>query len=136
MASHYTPHLQSSHLHHTFVSSSNVLFMWWVFSTALWPILNSDKKIRSNSQVTLVAKNPPAKCRRHKRCGFKPWVGKIPRRRAQQSTPVFLPGNPMDRGAWGGLQSSGSQRVRHSWSDFAHISTMSLAKKYKARNVP
>ena len=34
------------------------------------------------------------------------WVGKIPWRRNWQPTPVFLPGNPMDRGA-GGLQSHG-----------------------------
>ena len=31
-------------------------------------------------------------CRRHKRLGFNPWVGKIPWRRAWQPTPVFLPG--------------------------------------------
>ena len=31
-------------------------------------------------------------CRRHKKCGFHPWVGKIPWRRAWQPTPVFLPG--------------------------------------------
>ena len=30
-------------------------------------------------------------CRRHKRHGFDPWVGKIPWRRARQPTPVFLP---------------------------------------------
>ena len=30
-------------------------------------------------------------CRRHKRCGFDPWVGKIPWRRAWQPTLVFLP---------------------------------------------
>jgi len=30
--------------------------------------------------------------RRHKRCRFDPWVGKIPWRRAWQPTPVFLPG--------------------------------------------
>ena len=35
-----------------------------------------------------------------KRCGFKPWVGKIPWRRKWQPTPVFLPGESMDRGAW------------------------------------
>ena len=34
---------------------------------------------------------PTCQCRRHKRCGFNPWVGKIPWRRAWQSTPVFLP---------------------------------------------
>ena len=31
-------------------------------------------------------------CRRHRRCGFDPRVGKIPWRKAWQSTPVFLPG--------------------------------------------
>ena len=36
-------------------------------------------------------------CRRH---GFKPWVTKIPWRRKWQPTPLFLLGNPMDRGAW------------------------------------
>jgi len=30
----------------------------------------------------------------------KTWVGKIPWRRKWQSTPVFLPENPMDRGVW------------------------------------
>ena len=32
--------------------------------------------------------------------GFDPWAGKIPWRRAWQPTPVFLPGESMDRGAW------------------------------------
>ena len=35
---------------------------------------------------------PAYQCRRPKRCGFEPWVRKIPWRRAWQSTPVFLPG--------------------------------------------
>ena len=51
--------------------------------------------------------------RRHKRCGFDPWVGKIPRRRKWLLTPVFF--------AWripwteepGRLESMGSQRVGH-----------------------
>ena len=38
--------------------------------------------------------------RRHRRCGLDSWVGKIPWRRAWKPTPVFLPGEPMDRGAW------------------------------------
>jgi len=29
---------------------------------------------------------------RCKKCGLDPWVGKIPWRRAQKPTPVFLPG--------------------------------------------
>ena len=42
--------------------------------------------------MVLVVKNPPAKAGDVKRCGFDPWVGKIPWRRAWQATPVFLPG--------------------------------------------
>ena len=37
-------------------------------------------------------KEPTCQHRRHKRCGFDPWVGKIPWKRAWQPTPVFLPG--------------------------------------------
>ena len=36
-------------------------------------------------------KESTCQCRRHKRGGFDPWVGKIPWRRAWQATPVFLP---------------------------------------------
>ena len=38
------------------------------------------------------SKEPSSQCRRHERCGFDPWTGKIPWRRAWQPTPVFLPG--------------------------------------------
>ena len=31
-------------------------------------------------------------CRKYKRCGFDPWVGRFPWRKAWQPTPVFLPG--------------------------------------------
>ena len=34
---------------------------------------------------------PACQCRRHKKQGFNPWVGKIPWRSAWQPTPVFLP---------------------------------------------
>ena len=37
-------------------------------------------------------KEPSCQCRRCKRSGFNPWVRKIPWRKAQQPTPVFLPG--------------------------------------------
>ena len=49
------------------------------------------------------------------RPGFDPWVGKIPWRRAWQPTPVFLPGESPWTEESGGLQSMGSQRVRHNW---------------------
>ena len=37
-------------------------------------------------------KEPASQCRRLKRCGFDPWVRKIPWRRAWPPTPVFLTG--------------------------------------------
>ena len=37
-------------------------------------------------------KEPTCQCRRSDRCGFDPWVGKIPWRRTWPPTPVFLPG--------------------------------------------
>ena len=37
-------------------------------------------------------KGPACQCKRHKRCGFNPWIRKIPWRRAWQPTPVPLPG--------------------------------------------
>ena len=36
-------------------------------------------------------KESSCQCRRYKRCGFHPWVGKIPWRRARQPSPVLLP---------------------------------------------
>ena len=39
-----------------------------------------------------VAKELACQCRRCKRCGFDPWVGKIPWRRKWQPILVFLPG--------------------------------------------
>ena len=41
--------------------------------------------------ASLVVKNLPAKCSRHKRHRLDPWIGKICWRRKWQSTPVFLP---------------------------------------------
>ena len=36
-------------------------------------------------------KKSACQCRRHKRCWFSPWVGKMPWRRKWQCAPVFLP---------------------------------------------
>ena len=50
-------------------------------------------------------------CRGLKRCGFDPWVRKIPWRRKWQPTPVFLPGkfhaqrSPVGHSAWDGEES-------------------------------
>ena len=42
----------------------------------------------------MVKKNPPAKAGDIE---FDPWVGKMPRRRAWQPTPVFLPGESHEK---------------------------------------
>ena len=54
--------------------------------------------------MALVVKKPTCQCRRHKRCGFDPWVRKIPWRKASprggihSSIPTWR--IPMDKGAW------------------------------------
>ena len=53
-------------------------------------------------------KEPACQCRR-KRCRFDPWVGKIPWRRAWQSTPVFLPGEAHGQRSLAGYSSWGSK---------------------------
>ena len=48
--------------------------------------------------------------------GFDPRVGKIPWRREWQPTPVFLPGNPKDRGAWWAI----GHEVPKSWTQLSN----------------
>ena len=58
------------------------------------------------------SKEPACQCRRHKRC-----IGRIPWRNTHSNILAW-------RIPWteepGGLQSMGSQRVRHDWNDLAH----------------
>ena len=56
-------------------------------------------------------KESACQCRRHR---FDSWVRKIPWRRKQLPTQVFLTGNPMDRGTWQAtVHERGHERVRH-----------------------
>ena len=63
-------------------------------------------------------KEPTCQCRRQKRQGFDSWVGKMPWRRAWQPTPVFLPGESMDRGAW----QAAFHRVAKGWTRLKWLS--------------
>ena len=63
-------------------------------------------------QVGISGKETACQCRRHQRHGFDPWVGKSPAEGHGHPLQYSCLGNPMDRGAWGGLQSIGSQRIR------------------------
>ena len=61
-----------------------------------------NRYLLSTHWASLVAqyKKTACQCRRHKRHGFDPWVGKIPWRRPWQPTPVFLPGESRGKGTW------------------------------------
>ena len=61
------------------------------------------------SQVALEVKSPPANAGRFKRCGFNPWVGKIPSRRAWKHTLVFMPAESHGQRSLMGYNPSGSQ---------------------------
>ena len=59
------------------------------------------------------SKESVCQCKRHKRCRFNPWVGKIPWKRAGQPTPVFMPGKIPWTEEPGRFWFIRSQRVRH-----------------------
>ena len=64
-------------------------------------------------------KEPASQCKKCKRCGFDPWVGKITWRRAWQPTPVFLPEesheqrNLVGYNPWGGKESDTTEATKH-----------------------
>ena len=60
----------------------------------------SGSLICAASQGGACGKEITCQYRRHKRCRFDPWVGKIPWRTVWQPTPVFLLENLVDRRAW------------------------------------
>ena len=65
----------------------------------------------------LSGKESACQCRRHQRCGFNPWVRKIPWRRKWQPTPVVFPGESygqrslMGYTAWGRKELETSERL-------------------------
>ena len=63
-------------------------------------------------QVVLVVKNPPANAGDIRDAGLIPGSGRS-LGRGKATHPVFLPGEPSWTEEPGGLQSMGSQRVRH-----------------------
>ena len=74
-------------------------------------------------------KEPACQCRRHKKRQFDPWVWKIPWRRAWHPIPVVLLEELHgQREKPGGLQSIGSQRIGHDWSDLACMHRINIQK--------
>ena len=70
--------------------------------------------------MVLVVNNPLASAGEIKNGGCDPWVRKISWRRARQPTPAFLRGESRGQRSLCGLQSVGSQRVRHDRSNLTH----------------
>ena len=54
-------------------------------------------------------KESTCQCRKHRRCKFDPWVGRIPRNRKWQAILAFLPGKFHGTEEPGRIQSMGSQ---------------------------
>ena len=52
----------------------------------------SDLAAAARHNLRWLSDKSAGQCRRHRRCRFDPWGGKIPWRRKWQPTPVFLPG--------------------------------------------
>ena len=67
--------------------------------------------------MALVVRNLPANAD-DLRCGFDPWVRKIPWRKAWQPTPVFLPGE-----SHGQRRQATVHRVTQSWTRLKWLST-------------
>ena len=112
---------------------ANILRFWWepssgmqIVNSPLYPLTAQSRKGSTSLRVLIRSlisftglprwssdKESTYQCRR---CGFHPWVGKIPWRRKWQPTPVFLPGKIPRTEETGGLQSIGSQRVGQDWA--------------------
>ena len=65
-------------------------------------------------------KEPVCQCRRCRRCGFDPWIGKLPWRRRWQPSPVFLSEKSHGRRSLAGYSPQGRKSqtwlsVRASW---------------------
>ena len=80
------------------------------FSELIFPVSTTRSYInfkRLQHNLRWLSDKSAGQCRRHRRCRFDPWGGKIPWRRKWQPTPVFLPGeshgqkNPMGYSPWG-----------------------------------
>ena len=77
--------------------------------------------------------NYTCQCRRRERHGFDPWVGKIPSRRAQQPTPVSLPGESHGQRSLVGYSPWGRQKSR---TQLKRLSTVAFAVCSKEVKTP
>ena len=81
-----------------------------------------------DSQVVLVVKNPSANARDIRDTGLIPGSERSPGGGHGNPFQYSCLENPMDRGGWW-LQSIGLQRVRHDWSNLAHLHRDAIMNK-------
>ena len=76
-------------------------------------------------------KEPSCQCRSHRRHGFDPWVGNDPLEEGMATHSSILAWRIPRTEKPGGLQSIGSQRVGHDWSNLVCTHTHTLTKSKK-----
>ena len=85
--------------------------------TAEWSLLHAftwQNEVLMAQQIRICLQ-----CRRHRRWGFNPWIGKIPLSRKWQPTPIFSPGKLHGQRSRTGFSSCGHKEIGLS----AHIHT-------------
>ena len=83
----------------------------WNLGFVCYTLLTWEKGLAGGSEV-----ESSCQCRRHRRHGLDPWIGKMPWRRKWQPTSVFLPWTEDS----GGPKFMGSQESQTWLSDWAH----------------
>ena len=80
------------YMYHIKSKCKYVCIKYWVDQKVLFGFFPKMLKMNLGLPSGASGKESACQCRRLKRWGFDPWVGKIPWRRAWQPTPVFLSG--------------------------------------------
>ena len=75
------------------------------------------------------SKESACQCRRHKRCGFDPWVRKIPWRRKWQPTTVFLPGESYGQRSLAGYSPGGHKESDTRVTEYTHFDAESKTER-------
>ena len=87
-------------------------------------------------------KEPTCQCRKRRRLGLHPWVGKIPWRGAWHPTPVLLPGESHAQrslagyGPWGCTESAGLKGLAHQVSRTPGWPHLVLGREQPLRALP
>ena len=93
----------------------------------------TDLKSQWGFPVGVSGKEPACQCRRHKRCEFDPWVGKILWRKAWQPIPVFLPGESHGQRSLAGYSPWVHKKIEQDWSNLACMRTNCICSRPRAR---